>query len=1129
MELDVIEKETFDDLLSEGESVLQHIQNYLDWDRFDVDDNPQMTRLSTLGEHYDTWETTVWKRLASTPGQDSSNTQGVNGLSLPFVFALTAVGVELKTFDSVFMTLQTGLRRFFSWARRCALMMDRAQLQSLLSTKKWRSNDQTGISQMEFEKHVMLRFSDTSPNDHTSERTLANLQKLRDYYDRYIPFTLVFGEQLKQETEKAEQWFETVSKTGLQSGEEIDKKLVQSLLRQGPELLVACESSMNLLRNATLPQCICRRPWSGSMLQCGSCKMFFHSDCFNRTKDECQTLLERSKNRTRAFNRLITGKNSFEAVKGILPEGESNTENGALEDWKCPECLAHAGINAAIVKCCWSLSLLHSEIKEERVQLTRGPPSNQSLRDSVESTVAASQAAVTENDASKATEKLHQVSTTSSLDWLCCVEDVLSAFSKAPSSDSPHYENVCRGQRWLLEEEEDAKHGETTAPVGHKDSSIVSPQHIETLIATGARRGVYSLNGNGMSSGETSTASADSISEDAILWSVLGHQVLFDNPPRFISRLAHIVKVKKEEDGSTVRAWENTITHAMEGFHDAGREERSSRIAEDAGIKAVAFVGNEVREADYPQKIAHVLRCLRLLVWYTRFRDSLKSCVDEREIHRCLLSAIVFRLPSVYSGPFTPFDPLHNLRGSSMSANWDTLLSNHTFLLSIGSVLCQGMWWRQEAKPLLRMTGPVSVKKYQNLLIRARNIPMLLAEEPQVESVVLDGGQAYCICGGLSDGRFMIACEYSSPHCKQWYHAECVGVPVPETNVPSPGETVASNIRSGLRASHRIMPSGNESDKSQGTDLQEEIEQEDFKCPVCALAHKENYKYKGALPQESIRLLQQSLGPDEVHEGMGHANAANSGSIPNKKIGCCYAAAQGVGVNAMPSRPQPYCFLPLSVGMSEAAEKNSRITVDAGSGARERVVVALPFNNTWLSQCAQPDEGTSCSVLQRNYGLVPNTKKFSEHLRQALRASDPSSTRNSLLDVDVYSDGALFHMIRSLQHDPSFRSFEPSDAGKLLEELVETAKSRNETTLWVAGVSDACASHSSTIGGDAINDSIQQGIIEYIYHVGGADAALAYCEGLKQSRLPASKRGNGETDETPTSSSSERPKRRRLS
>jgi hypothetical protein len=429
------------------------------------------------------------------------------------------------------------------------------------------------------------------------------------------------------------------------------------------------------------------------------------------------------------------------------------------------------------------------------------------------------------------------------------------------------------------------------------------------------------------------------------------------------------------------------------------------------------------------------------------------------------------------------------------------------------------------------MTGPVSVKKYQNLLNRARNIPMLLAEEPQIESVVLDGGQAYCICGGLSDGRFMIACEYSSPQCKQWYHAECVGVPVPETHITSPGENVAATIRSRLRTNH-LMNSDNAEISAPDTSLQEEIEQEDFKCPVCARARNESYKYNSALPQESATLLKQCLGPDSVDSSeKKNADLSTSSNLPTKQIRECYAASQGVGVNTAPAHPQPYCFLPLSVGMSETANRKSRMTFDnvSGSdGSNERIVMALPLNNTWLSSCVVPEDG-SVSTLQRLYGLVPNTKKFSEQLRHALKGVDPSSTQNNLIDVDIYSDSALVHGIRSLRHEPSFTEFVPSDQSKLYDELAASAKSRKETVLWVAGTNSYNEQTPSTAAQDAINDSIQQGIIEYIYHVGGAAAALTYCQGLQQSRQSATKRGSSEADETRASAATERPKRRRLS
>jgi hypothetical protein len=46
----------------------------------------------------------------------------------------------------------------------------------------------------------------------------------------------------------------------------------------------------------------------------------------------------------------------------------------------------------------------------------------------------------------------------------------------------------------------------------------------------------------------------------------------------------------------------------------------------------------------------------------------------------------------------------------------------------------------------------------------------------RLEAVIADGGRAWCLCKGLTDG-FMIGCD----DCEEWFHGTCVGITEEET------------------------------------------------------------------------------------------------------------------------------------------------------------------------------------------------------------------------------------------------------------------------------------------------------------------------------------------------------------
>jgi len=112
-------------------------------------------------------------------------------------------------------------------------------------------------------------------------------------------------------------------------------------------------------------------------------------------------------------------------------------------------------------------------------------------------------------------------------------------------------------------------------------------------------------------------------------------------------------------------------------------------------------------------------------------------------------------------------------------------------MLHISALIRQAADWRADAVRLLAMRGPVPVAPFEGLLRACRSIPVdLRVDEARLEAVVADGGRAWCVCRGLTEG-LMISCDF----CDDWFHGECVGLTEAEIRAlmppPSPAATDA--------------------------------------------------------------------------------------------------------------------------------------------------------------------------------------------------------------------------------------------------------------------------------------------------------------------------------------------------
>lgn len=74
--------------------------------------------------------------------------------------------------------------------------------------------------------------------------------------------------------------------------------------------------------------------------------------------------------------------------------------------------------------------------------------------------------------------------------------------------------------------------------------------------------------------------------------------------------------------------------------------------------------------------------------------------------------------------------------------------------------------------PIPGDTKPLNLENLKLLSSAGEDIPVYTQLEQRLSTVIDDGGCRHCLCGGPSDGRFMVGCD----HCDGWFHGHCVMV-----------------------------------------------------------------------------------------------------------------------------------------------------------------------------------------------------------------------------------------------------------------------------------------------------------------------------------------------------------------
>ncbi len=120
------------------------------------------------------------------------------------------------------------------------------------------------------------------------------------------------------------------------------------------------------------------------------------------------------------------------------------------------------------------------------------------------------------------------------------------------------------------------------------------------------------------------------------------------------------------------------------------------------------------------------------------------------------------------------------------------------------------IWQSKAQKALAGVAGGTEnydLNSLNEIMATARQIPLTMPEQARLWHTIQDGGSRYCICGGPSDGSFMLGCD----HCDKWFHGSCMkvnkeaGEALTKWICPSCSTKVSESVRESIAAEHKAI------------------------------------------------------------------------------------------------------------------------------------------------------------------------------------------------------------------------------------------------------------------------------------------------------------------------------------
>jgi hypothetical protein len=226
-----------------------------------------------------------------------------------------------------------------------------------------------------------------------------------------------------------------------------------------------------------------------------------------------------------------------------------------------------------------------------------------------------------------------------------------------------------------------------------------------------------------------------------------------------------------------------------------------------------------------------------------------RSTISRPNADGTLSAVMVSLMDEAHQFGLLGFQDVMSVRNAFACLGWTiraaAVLCRQPSLFDVESLLCQGSsialpnekvvkilkpivqracaWQSEVARVLTPIPGesrPYNLDILRGLANAGSDLPLGMPFESRLLTVIEDKGMRHCICGGPSDGRFMLSCD----ECDRWFHGHCVGISKEVSNNiddwKCPSCTGCSNIAENLDLGkfHENFEVDNEKDSASDDD-----------------------------------------------------------------------------------------------------------------------------------------------------------------------------------------------------------------------------------------------------------------------------------------------------------------------
>jgi len=528
--------------------------------------------------------------------------------------------------------------------------------------------------------------------------------------------------QLRAEIRAARNWSNRAKKCNVEQGS-IHVNDVKQLVEEHDSLLIEMPDELEILKQATVGYCICRRPYDGFMIGCDHCEEWYHGSCIG--------ISESKADRYEKFTCVrCSTRNIFNS--------SATTAVGIIRKWTCPKDLKKARqieyqkLQRKDRKEKKDIEKFSSHIKQLEDQLSDSNESdNNCIKDDTIMKFEAIPAGNILFDRDSIGKRIENRTEQS--------DDPSANIVSVENGESTNVKN----DRSVLTSDEISTPNisKNVVPKAHETENMKGKPTV-TLCASDSD--VSKINTNGISIVICNEAEIFSKLEKAKIGLQLSNERLKKISNQSQQRAFN--EANEDEYSTFLRSWclkvrSEVLAPSVEAQFEITRPSANGIMP--PVMKEVIAEAEHLGILDLSD-VKKMVDCFKSICWSFSAMGLLRRKPSISEVRHLISEASKFKLPDEKASRTMKF--MTN-RASQLQSK-------------IEKALC----------PKEGESKPINISVLKELECGIRESPLVVPEEEMLRVVIEDNGTRHCTCGGPRDGKQIFFCDF----CNKRFHAACM-------------------------------------------------------------------------------------------------------------------------------------------------------------------------------------------------------------------------------------------------------------------------------------------------------------------------------------------------------------------